>query len=98
MQRALLVLAFGLALVTAQPFQPGQNLAPLGMHLTAALRCDRPHRYGRCCMLRCGANQCCLDVGNLRTSDFGGPYNLSLLSVQEAEVKCKYHHIIAAVH
>lgn len=26
-------------------------------------------------------------AGNLRTSDFGGPYNLSLLSVQEAEVK-----------
>ena len=26
-------------------------------------------------------------AGNLRTSDFGGPYNLSLLNVQEAEVK-----------
>ena len=58
MQRALLLLAFGLALVLAQPFQPGQNLAPLG---------------------------------NLRTSDFGGPYNLSLLNVQEAEVKSKQH-------
>lgn len=28
-------------------------------------------------------------AGNLRTSDFGGPYNLSLLNVQEAEVKSK---------
>lgn len=26
-------------------------------------------------------------AGNLRTQDFGGPYNLSLLNVQEAEVK-----------
>lgn len=29
------------------------------------------------------------NAGNLRTSDFGGPYNLSLLNVQEAEVKSK---------
>ncbi|DBA90435.1 TPA: hypothetical protein ACH3X1_003706 [Trebouxia sp. C0004] len=53
LQCAVLLLVSGIA-VSAQPFQPGQNLAPLG---------------------------------NLRTSDFGGLYNLSLLSVQEAEVK-----------
>ena len=29
-------------------------------------------------------------AGNFRTSDFGGPYNLSLLNVQEAEVKSTY--------
>ena len=28
-----------------------------------------------------------LPLGNLLTSDFGGPYNLSLLSVQENEIK-----------
>lgn len=33
MQRLLLLLALGLTLVVAQPFQPGQNLAPLGMHV-----------------------------------------------------------------
>ncbi|KAL3144311.1 hypothetical protein ABBQ32_14189 [Trebouxia sp. C0010 RCD-2024] len=54
MQRTVLLLLAGLVWASAQPFQPGQNLAPLG---------------------------------NLRTQDFGGPYNLSLLTVQEAEVK-----------
>lgn len=33
-------------------------------------------------------------TGNLRTSDFGGPYNLSLLNVQEAEVKSKLLDLI----
>ncbi|DBA66091.1 TPA: hypothetical protein ACH3X2_003093 [Trebouxia sp. C0005] len=54
MQRVVALLAVGLTLVAAQPFQPGQNLVPLG---------------------------------NLRTQDFGGPYNLTLLSTQEAEIK-----------
>ena len=41
MQRLLLLLALGLTLVVAQPFQPGQNLAPLGMHvlLFASVSC-----------------------------------------------------------
>ena len=30
---------------------------------------------------------CCDVAGNLRTNDGGGPYNLTLLNVQEAEVK-----------
>ena len=33
-------------------------------------------------------------AGNLRTSDFGGPYNLSLLNVQEAEVKSEPLNLI----
>ena len=34
-------------------------------------------------------------TGNLRTQDFGGPYNLSLLNVQEAEVKSKFSGLLA---
>ncbi len=33
MQRILVLLAVGLTLVAAQPFQPGQNMAPLGEHV-----------------------------------------------------------------
>ena len=33
MQRLLLTLALAVTLVVAQPFQPGQNLAPLGMEV-----------------------------------------------------------------
>lgn len=43
-----------LSTAQAQPFQPGQGLAPLG---------------------------------NLRTSDYDGPYNLTLLSAQANEVR-----------
>lgn len=51
---AVAVLAAVVAPVTAQPFQPGQGLTPLG---------------------------------DLRTSDRDGPYNLTLLDVQVNEVK-----------
>ena len=32
MQRIAVLLALGLTLVASQPFQPGQNLAPLGVY------------------------------------------------------------------
>ena len=35
MHRTLIVLAFGLTLVAAQPFLPGQNVLPLGMPQSA---------------------------------------------------------------
>jgi len=100
--------------VSAQPFQPGQNMAPLGKCNVVDLRRARvctqrfplyslqplyscpPSRrlLFALVMLTTSKPQVphrCQNVlvtaGNLRTSDFGGPYNLSLLSVQEAEVK-----------
>ncbi len=32
-------------------------------------------------------------AGNLRTQDFGGPYNLTLLNTQEAEIKSELFFI-----
>ncbi len=37
MQRGFALLAVGLTLVAAQPFQPGQNLVPLGEHISSFL-------------------------------------------------------------
>ncbi len=37
MQRVLALLAFSMALVAAQPFQPGQNLVPLGERISSFL-------------------------------------------------------------
>lgn len=37
MQRVVALLAVGLTLVAAQPFQPGQNLVPLGEHISSFL-------------------------------------------------------------
>ncbi len=34
-------------------------------------------------------------AGNLRTQDFGGPYNLTLLTTQEAEIKSELPPISA---
>ena len=34
-------------------------------------------------------------AGNLRTQDFGGPYNLTLLTTQEAEIKSELLSILA---
>lgn len=40
MQRLLLLATLGVTLIAAQPFQPGQNVAPLGTQLQSAL-CTR---------------------------------------------------------
>ncbi len=37
MQRVLALLAVSMALVAAQPFQPGQNLVPLGERISSFL-------------------------------------------------------------
>lgn len=34
-------------------------------------------------------------AGNLRTQDFGGPYNLTLLSTQEAEIKSELFSVLS---
>ena len=39
MQRSLILLLAGLVVASAQPFQPGQNLAPLGRHSYISLVC-----------------------------------------------------------
>ena len=104
MQRVAILLLAALAAVSAQPFQPGQNLAPLGRSALLALRMHMRHHailnsaagiFEAAQILQdflafyYAALRSLADTGNLRTSDFGGPYNLSLLNVQEAEVKSK---------
>ena len=86
MQVLLIVLLSGAALLhqtASQPFQPGQNLIPLG-------------KLCGSCKLRGNATQLTscnthlffkYAAGNLLTSDAGGPYNTSLLTIQANEIR-----------
>ena len=95
MQRALLLLAASLTLAAAQPFLPGQNVVPVGtkniLIMLKATFCPNA------CVPLVARVALCLVVhttvsltGNLRTTDNGGPYNLTLLNVQEFEIKGKH--------
>lgn len=61
------------------------------LFLTAPLT-DNRHPYGHG---QCNTDTTLMLPGNLRTTDAGGPYNLTLLTTQVAEVKSK---IILSLH
>ena len=101
MQRTLILLLAGLVVASAQPFQPGQNLAPLGgaslfrvplltQLLPSPSKATLVIQNRFCLVLSLHTPIASRFTGNLRTQDFGGPYNLSLLTVQEAEVKSEF--------
>ena len=50
MQRVLALLVVGLTLVAAQPFQPGQNLVPLGEHILSSLLLMRYSQHVCACV------------------------------------------------
>lgn len=97
MQAIVLAAVALLATAAAAPNQPGTGCVSAGR--TPALFDDLPqasHAVSKLpwgTVVRLRIRLCCLGrlsgwcAGNLLTSDFGGPYNLTLLPVQSNEIK-----------